>query len=109
MKRKGKKPKKQTLEDLLKLLDSFNPLDPGVGGAAAVCKLQSVTGDKSAAAESLSDGEEDESPLFSLPGTYTHRFIPRATFTFLHLLPIPAKLHQDSAIITSLKWVFLTK
>lgn len=64
----------------------------------SVCKLQSLTGDKRAAAESLSDGGEDESPLFSLPGTYTHRFIPRATFTFLHLLPIPPRFSKKQGL-----------
>lgn len=80
----------QTLEDLLPLLDNLKPWEDGVGVMGRWHVSQSTGGSKAASDslsdESTADGGGGESS--KVLGTNTQRFKPKASFAFLHLLPI---------------------
>lgn len=85
--------KKTTFDDLLPLFDSRSPELDGVGvvgifGCGSGSPL--AAGDTAEESENLAaesaaiDGDASSWD----PGTYTQRFLPKAIFAFLHLLPI---------------------
>ena len=86
------------MEDLLELLESLRPCEEGVGvvgqcagESSAASESRSAVALKpllSAKEEEQQEEEEEEEESSRVFGTYKHRFIPKAIFAFLHLLPI---------------------
>ncbi|PON50183.1 hypothetical protein PanWU01x14_224960, partial [Parasponia andersonii] len=77
-----------TLDDLLALLESFKPCEDGVGVAGLDELRAQLVGESSAASDNLSPVSMEGGESSNVLGTYKHRFSPRASFAFLHLLPI---------------------
>ena len=89
--------REQTFEDLVPLLEKLKACEEGIGVEGR--DEPQCAGESKAASENRSvESQSDEGGEFSsVLGTKTHRLEPRASFIFLHLLPILAKNPQTNA------------